>query len=75
MRQTRKASFVESVANVTVGYGVAVISQLVVLPFFDIKINLKQDAELALVFTVISLVRSFTLRRVFEFLRVEGLMP
>ena len=34
MRQTRVMSLVEAVANVTVGYGIAVLTQMLVFPLF-----------------------------------------
>jgi len=59
----------ESFANVAIGYGIAVAAQVVVFPLFGIHIGLGDDLALGLVFTVISLVRSYVLRRVFEHLR------
>ena len=59
----------ESFANVAIGYGIAVAAQVVVFPLFGIHIGLGDDLALGLVFTVISLVRSYALRRVFEHLR------
>jgi len=59
----------ESFANVAIGYGIAVAAQVVVFPLFGIHIGLGDDLALGAVFTVISLVRSYVLRRVFEHLR------
>lgn len=72
MKQTRTMSAVESVANVAVGYGVAVMSQIVIFPWFGIHIPLHDTALIGLIFTAVSLVRSFTLRRAFEWIRVRG---
>ena len=68
-RQSRRMSMTESFANVAIGYGIAVAAQVVVFPLFGIHIGLGDDLALGLVFTVISLVRSYALRRVFEHLR------
>jgi hypothetical protein len=62
-------SLVESIANVVVGYGVAVITQMLVFPLFGLHASLSQNLLIGLVFTCVSLVRSFFLRRVFEALR------
>ena len=70
MRQSRRMSLTESLANVAIGYGIAVAAQVVVFPLFGIHIGLGDDLALGAVFTVISLVRSYALRRVFE--RVRG---
>ena len=40
MRQSRLMSLVEAVANVVVGFGVAVVTQLLVFPLFGIEADL-----------------------------------
>ena len=69
MRQSRRMSLVESIANVVIGYGLAVATQVVVFPLFGIHIALADDLAIGMVFLVISLARSFVLRRVFEKIR------
>ncbi len=69
MKQTRWMSFVESVANVLVGYGVAVLTQMLVFPLFGMRASVSDNLLIGVIFTVVSLARSFTLRRVFEGLR------
>jgi hypothetical protein len=69
MKQTRKMSLVESLANVALGYGISVLANIVVLPAFGFPVSTREAALMGLVFTVISLVRSFALRRLFEALR------
>ena len=65
-RQSRAMSLVESVANVVVGYGVAVVTQLLIFPVFGLHATLAQNLKLGLVFTVVSICRSYALRRLFE---------
>jgi uncharacterized protein (DUF2062 family) len=69
MSQSKKYSAIESVANVVAGYGVAVGSQIVLFPFFDIHISIHSNLVIGLWFTFISLVRSYTLRRIFNSIR------
>lgn len=64
--QTRKQSFTESVVNVLVGYGVAVGSQIIIFPFFGIDIPLEENFVIGFYFTVISIIRSYCLRRFFN---------
>lgn len=71
-KQSRAMSLVESVANVAVGYGVAVATQLVVFPWFGIAVSLADNLAIGLAFTVVSLIRSFALRRAFEAIRVRA---
>ena len=69
MRQSRLMSLVEGVANVVVGLLLAVATQVVVFPVLGLQASLGQNVPLALVFTGVSLARSFVLRRLFEGLR------
>jgi hypothetical protein len=59
-------SLVESMANVVVGYGVAVLVQLVLFPVFGFTVTIRQNLVIGLVFTAVSIVRSYALRRLFE---------
>jgi hypothetical protein len=72
MKQSRTMSLVESVANVVVGYGVAVVTQILIFPVFGLHTTLAQNMKLGAIFTVMSIARSFALRRVFETLRARG---
>ena len=66
MSQTRRMSFAESCANIAIGYGVALASQIVVFPLFGVHADLGQNIGIGLVFTAVSLVRSYALRRWFN---------
>ena len=72
MKQSCTMSLVESVTNVVVGYGIALVAQMLLLPTFGMHMTLVQNLKLAGAFTIISLCRSFVLRRVFEALRVRS---
>jgi hypothetical protein len=64
--QLKKHSFLESCVNVAVGYGVALLSQIVLFPFFRIYIPLKTNLWIGFWFTIISIIRSYCLRRIFN---------
>lgn len=66
MSQSRKASAVESWVNVMVGYGIAILTQWAVFPLFGLVATLDQHMSIALIFTCVSLVRSYTIRRFFN---------
>jgi len=66
--QTRFQSFLESLANVLLGYGVALGAQLIVFPLFSINIPLSSNIAIGMIFTLVSLVRSYLLRRLFNYL-------
>ena len=71
MKQSRLMSLVESLANVLVGYGVAVITQMAVFPLFGLAVTVTENLLIGLIFTAVSIVRSYALRRGFEALRVR----
>ena len=54
--QSRRMSLVESVANVAIGYGIALLTQLAVFPAFGLHVSLEQNAAIGAIFTVVSIV-------------------
>ena len=52
-----------------VGYGVAVLTQVVVFPLLGLETTLGQNLAIGAVFTVVSSARSYLLRRTFEAFR------
>ena len=70
--QTRWMSLMEATANIAVGYCLAVLTQVIVFPLFGLSVSLGENLGIGAVFTVISLVRSFVLRRVFNALVVRS---
>jgi hypothetical protein len=68
--QTRKGSLVESTANIAVGFGINYGANLALLPvMWDAAHPAASSFHIGLVFTAISLVRSYVLRRWFNGLR------
>jgi ABC-type Fe3+-siderophore transport system permease subunit len=64
--QKRKHSAIESIVNVSVGYGVALAAQIIFFPVFGINgVPLSKNLGIGAVFTVVSLIRSYALRRIF----------
>ena len=60
MKQSRAMSLVESVANVVVGYGVAVVTQILIFPVFGLHTTLAQNLKMGAVFTVLCRARHKT---------------
>ncbi|MFC5385446.1 hypothetical protein ACFPLB_05620 [Aquamicrobium segne] len=71
MKQSRIMSLVESLTNVAVGYGIAVVTQILVFPLFGLSTTLAENMAMGAIFTVVSIARSYCLRRTFEGLRVS----
>nr|WP_210527256.1 hypothetical protein [Rubellimicrobium arenae] len=59
-------SVVEAAANVAVGYLISVAATVFVLPVFGYPVSPADALGISVVFTVISLVRSYAIRRVFN---------
>ena len=68
MGQSKKYSLIESCANIALGYGIAVIAQIAIFPLFGIHIPLGSNLAIGGLFTIVSLVRSYSLRRLFNWI-------
>ncbi len=66
MAQTRLGSFVEAWANIAVGFGINFTANLIVLPWFGFDVTTGDAFGIGLVFTAISLARSYFIRRWFN---------
>jgi hypothetical protein len=71
MKQSRTMSFVESIINIAVGFGISLFAQWSILPLLGVAINFRQNIAFAVIMTVISIARQFVLRRVFEALHIR----
>lgn len=69
MKQSRAMSMVEAIANVAVGFWVAITAQVLVFPLFGFHAAPAQHLAIGAIFTGVSLIRSFALRRLFEAIR------
>lgn len=68
MSQSRKMSLIEQLASVAIGFLVALIIQLTLLPVMGIHTTSGQDFLIVSVFTVASIIRGFYVRRFFNWL-------
>ena len=72
-RQGKKGSLVESVIQVTTGWGVAIITQLIVYPLMGIEVSIMQNINLSLIFIVVGFIKQYYVRRLFEnYFRIKG---
>lgn len=70
--QSRGGSLFEASVNLAVGYVIAVCANIVVLPLFGFYPSLSEHALIGMVFSVLSLVRSYLLRRFFNWWSARG---
>jgi hypothetical protein len=69
MAQTKLGSFIEAWANIVVGFSINFVANMLILPLFGFKVSAGGAFKIGLIFTVISLVRSYVLRRWFNGLK------
>ena len=65
MRQSRAMSFLKAIANVVIGYILAVCTQMLVFPWFGLNPMFSDALGIGALFTSVSLLRSYVLRRLF----------
>jgi hypothetical protein len=66
MTQTRLGSLIEALANVVIGFGINWTANLMILPLFGFNVTGGQAFGIGIFFTVISIARSYALRRWFN---------
>lgn len=68
--QTKLGSFVEASANIAVGYTIAFISNLTILPLFGFtSLTIEKNFLIGAIYTGISYLRSYIIRRWFNGLK------
>lgn len=71
-KQSRMMSLIEAITNVVVGYALAILTQIVVFPWFGIDTGLTEHLTIGLAFVGVSLLRGYVLRRFFEAIAHES---
>ena len=66
MMQSKKGSLIESLVNIAIGITIGFLSNIIVLPAFGYDVSIADGVAISLVFTAISLVRSYIIRRIFN---------
>ena len=61
-------SLVEACVSTVVGFGVALAAQFVIFPWYGIHIDVEQNIEIVIWFTVLAIVRQYFFRRIFNFI-------
>ena len=64
--QTKKLSMIESVTSVGIGCFIGVIINLTVLPLFGYDVSLTDGLLISIIFTAVSVIRSYVIRRWFN---------
>lgn len=64
--QTRRQSLIEVTINYIIGFCVAMLCQVFAMWFYNLETTLFQNVSITLFFTVVSLIRSYLVRRYFN---------
>lgn len=64
--QTKSSSFKEAALNTSIGFVISLITQVVTSNLYGAEFTLFQNLQITAIFTVISLVRSYVIRRWFN---------
>jgi len=68
MSQSRLGSLAETTINMLVGFWLSVAVQMVVFPMFGYDLPLHSNMAIVAIFTIVSMIRSYVLRRIFNWL-------
>ena len=66
MNQTRLGSLIEALMNVAIGFAINMAANFVILPLIGFHITLAQNLFIGVLYTVISIARSYVIRRWFN---------
>ena len=64
--QTKRQSLIETLTSVFVGWLIGVILNMLVLPLFDYDVSLTDGVLISIIFTAVSVVRGYLIRRFFN---------
>jgi hypothetical protein len=66
MSQTKKQSFIEANINTLAGFLISYITLQVINQIYDLSLTLWSSFEITLIFTLMSIVRNYAIRRFFN---------
>jgi hypothetical protein len=69
--QSKKHSMFETVASTAIGFSISVVANIICLPYFGANITLRSSLYMGVIFTVISLVRGYYVRRLFNCIQIK----
>ena len=68
MSQSRLGSLAETVIGTLIAMSISLGAQVVIFPFYGLHPSMHQNVGIVLMFTAISLVRSYVVRRLFNWI-------
>ena len=64
--QSKTKSIIEAVSNTVIGLLTAFIIQIIIYPLLNIEVSINQNIIITFVFFIVSIIRSYLVRRLFN---------
>lgn len=64
--QSKKQSLIESLTSTTIGIIIGVVLNLTILPIFGYPVSVVDSLWISVIFTIVSIIRSYVIRRFFN---------
>ena len=64
--QSKKQSLIESLTSTTIGIIIGILLNLTILPIFGYPVSVVDSLWISVIFTVVSIIRSYIIRRWFN---------
>jgi len=66
MKQTKQKSLIESTVQTLIGLGTSIVLQMILYPLMGIPVSFSQNLIITAVFFIVSIVRGYLVRRIFN---------
>ena len=66
MSQSRRGSLIEALINTAIGFSINYFANLLIFPLFGMHISMTANLVLGMLYTIISVVRGYVIRRWFN---------
>ena len=66
MKQSKKNSIIESIFQTLIGLITSILIQLILYPLLNIPVSFNQNLIITLVFFIVSILRGYVVRRIFN---------
>ena len=66
MKQSKKHSIFESIAQTVIGLVTSILIQFIIYPLLNIPVTLSQNLIITFVFFIASIIRGYIVRRIFN---------
>lgn len=65
-KQSKKNSLIETVTQTVIGLGTSILIQVIIYPLMGIPVTLFQNVIITFIFFVVSIIRGYFIRRLFN---------